>query len=91
MRILPAPSSKEFQMYQPRQPRNLRLRSAISPEDVSEAWRYLYNLPQPNFLNPDPELPPPPKNLQHLSDADWFLLDQMLAREMRESAMHSQQ
>ena len=78
-------------MYQPRQPRNLRLKSAISPENVAEAWRYLYHLPQPNFLNPDPELPPPPKQLQHLTDSDWFLLDQMLAREMHESAMHSLQ
>ena len=78
-------------MYQPRQPRNLRLRSAISPEEVSEAWRYLYNLPQPSFLNPDPELPPPPEHLQHLTDSDWFLLDQMLAREMHESTMHSLQ
>ena len=70
-------------MYQPRQPRNLRLRSAISPEDVSEAWRYLYNLPQPNLLNPEPELPPLPENLQHLSDSDWYLLDNLLARELQ--------
>lgn len=78
-------------MYQPRQPRNLRLRSAISPEDVSEAWRYLYNLPQPSLLNPEPELPQPPKNLQHLSDSDWFLLDQMLAREMKQQSESSLQ
>ncbi len=78
-------------MYQPRQPRNLRLRSAISPEDVSEAWRYLYSLPQPTFLDPEPELPQPPKHLQHLSDSDWFLLDQMLAREMKQQSESSLQ
>jgi hypothetical protein len=55
----------------------------MSPELVSQAWEFLVNLPLPNLLNPEMELPPPPPNLAHLTDADWYLLDGLLCREMK--------
>jgi hypothetical protein len=55
----------------------------MSPELVSQAWEFLVSLPPPSLLNPELEYPPPPKHLSHLTDADWYLLDSLLCREMR--------
>jgi hypothetical protein len=55
----------------------------MSPELVSQAWEFLVNLPPPSHLNPEPEYPHPPENLSHLTDADWYLLDGLLYRELR--------
>lgn len=63
--------------------RALKLSHPLSPEQVSQAWEFLVSLPQPNFLNPEPEFPEPPPHLSHLSDADWYLLDNLLARELK--------
>jgi hypothetical protein len=54
----------------------------MSPELVSQAWEFLASLQPPSFLNPEPEVPEPPKHLLHLTDADWYLLDGLLCREM---------
>jgi hypothetical protein len=54
----------------------------MSPELVSQAWEFLASLQPPSFLNPEPEHPIPPKHLQHLTDADWYLLDGLLCREL---------
>jgi hypothetical protein len=54
----------------------------MSPELVSQAWEFLASLQPPSFLNPEPEHPLPPENLSHLTDADWYLLDGLLCREM---------
>jgi hypothetical protein len=62
-------------------PRRVCLSKTLSPEEVSQAWQYLVNLPMPSLLDPEPELPPPPENLKDLSDGDWFLLSNLLARE----------
>lgn len=61
-----------------RQPRNLRLSRPLSAEEISRAWSYLADLPDPEVWA-DP--PPPPQDLQDLSDADWHLLGNLLARE----------
>ena len=63
-------------------PRRLQLSSEMSPELVSQAWEFLVSLQPPSFLNPEPEHPLPPENLSHLTDADWYLLDGLLCREM---------
>jgi hypothetical protein len=63
-------------------PRRLQLSSEMSPELVSQAWEFLASLQPPSFLNPEPEFPEPPKHLLHLTDADWYLLDGLLCREM---------
>lgn len=62
-------------------PRRVCLSKTLSPEEVSQAWQYLVSLPEPSLLNPEPDLPPPPENLKELSDGDWFLLSNLLARE----------
>jgi hypothetical protein len=54
----------------------------MSPELVSQAWEFLASLQPPSFLNPEPEHPLPPQNLSHLTDADWYLLDGLLCREL---------
>lgn len=64
-------------------PKRLQLSSELSPELVSQAWEFLSNLQPPTFLNPEPEWPDPPESLRHLSDADWYLLDNLLARELK--------
>ena len=64
-------------------PRRLQLSSELSPELVSQAWEFLVSLPPPSFLNPEPEYPQPPEHLSHLTDADWYLLDGLLCRELR--------
>ena len=69
-------------MYNPRLPRSLNLSRPLEPEEVSQAWQYLYNLPAPNPWALEPSPPPVPKNLRRLSDADWYLLDSLLAREL---------
>lgn len=61
-----------------RQPRNLRLSRSLSAEEISRAWSYLADLPDPELWV---EFPPPPLDLQDLSDADWHLLGNLLARE----------
>ena len=66
-----------------RLPKCLRLSSELSPDEVSQAWEFLANLQPPTFLNPEPEWPEPPPHLQHLTESDWFLLDNLLAREMK--------
>ena len=58
-------------------PRRIRLNNELSPEQVSHAWEFLASL---NPLLPEP---PPPKELEHLTDADWYLLDSLLCREMK--------
>ena len=64
-------------------PKRLQLSKELSPEQVSQAWEFLVNLPQPSLLDPEPEWPDPPESLQHLSDSDWYLLDNLLARELK--------
>ena len=64
-------------------PRRLQLSQELSPEQVSQAWEFLVSLPLPNLYNPEPEYPPPPEHLSHLTDADWYLLDGLLCREMK--------
>lgn len=61
-----------------RQPRNLRLSRLLDSEEISRAWKYLADLPDPEVWA---EYPPPPDDLQDLSDADWHLLSSLLARE----------
>lgn len=68
-------------MHEPRLPRRLQLSQQLSPEEVSQAWEYLVSLPEPNLYSPEPELPKPPHNLSHLTDSDWYLLSNLLARE----------
>ena len=63
-------------------PRSLQFSHEMSPEQVSQAWKFLVSLQRPSFLNPEPEFPEPPEDLQHLSDSDWFLLSNLLAREL---------
>jgi hypothetical protein len=63
--------------------RRLVLTKELDPEQVSLAWEFLSNLQPPSILNPEPEWPEPPESLQHLTDADWFLLDNLLARELK--------
>jgi len=53
----------------------------LEPEEVSQAWSYLSNLPLDQLLDPFLQLDPP-SNLRKLSQADWYLLDRILAREM---------
>jgi hypothetical protein len=62
-----------------RVPRCLKFSQPLEPEDVSQAWEYLFSLPL--HLNQQ-EPPPPPKHLQNLADSDWFLLNNLLAQEM---------
>ena len=64
-------------------PKHLRLSKDLSPELVSLAWSFLSNLQPPSHLNPEPEWPDPPEPLQHLTDADWYLLDSLLCRELK--------
>jgi len=68
-------------MYNPRLPHNVQLSQSLSPEEVSQAWQYLVSLPQPSEFFQQEE-PPLPSNLRHLSDADWFLLGNLLNREL---------
>ena len=68
-------------------PRRLQLSHEMSPEQVSQAWEFLVSLQPPSSLNPEPEYPKPPPHLQHLSDADWYLLDSLLARELQLKAV----
>ena len=69
-------------MFNLRVPRNLQLSQDLSPEEVSQAWDYLNSLPLYPVASPDEPLPCPPNNLKNLSDADWFLLDNLLQREL---------
>ena len=64
-------------------PRRLQLSHEMSSEQVSQAWEFLVSLPLPSPHNPEPEYPPPPQHLSHLTDADWYLLDGLLCREMK--------
>jgi hypothetical protein len=59
-----------------RVPRCLKFSQPLEPEDVSQAWEYLFSL----SLQQEP--PPPPEHLQSLADSDWFLLNNLLAQEM---------
>lgn len=68
-------------MHEPRLPRRLKLSQQLSPEEVSQAWEYLVSLPEPSLSSPEPEIPAPPQNLLHLTDSDWYLLSNLLARE----------
>lgn len=63
-----------------RQPKNLQLSRVLSPEEVSQAWQFLAGLPTQELWVSDVEFNPP-ESLQSLSDADWFLLSNLLARE----------
>ena len=58
----------------------LKFSQPLEPEDVSEAWQYLFNLP--NLLEQRKEPPPPPEHLKSLADSDWFLLNNLLMQEM---------
>ena len=64
-------------------PRRLQLTKELSPEQVSLAWEFLASLESPSAMNPEPEWPEPPQELSNLTDSDWFLLDNLLAREMK--------
>ena len=65
-----------------RQPKSLQLSRTLSPEEVSQAWQYLVSLPEQELspLDQPPSLQPP-EHLQNLSDSDWYLLSNLLARE----------
>jgi hypothetical protein len=63
-----------------RTPNCLKFSKQMDPEDVSEAWHYLFSLPK--FLEQKLELPPPPEHLKNLADSDWFLLNSLLAQEL---------
>jgi hypothetical protein len=68
-----------------RVPNRLLLSHSLNPDEVSQAWEYLYNLsnlPLSSNLLPNLLHPQPPGNLEHLSDSDWFLLGNLLAREL---------
>lgn len=69
-------------MFNPRVPYRLQLSRELEPEEVSQAWEYLASLPEQSLLGLEQPQPPVPENLHLLSDADWFLLDNLLAREM---------
>jgi hypothetical protein len=64
----------------PRLPPFLQFSHDLSPEEVSQAWEFLYNLPEPTQLHP--ESPEPPEELHHLSAVDWLLLNNLLHREL---------
>jgi hypothetical protein len=64
-----------------RTPRNLKFSQPLEPEDVSQAWDYLFSLPL--ALRKQEEPPLPPEHLQNLSDSDWFLLNSLLAQELQ--------
>ena len=64
-------------------PRRLQLSSEMSPELVSQAWEFLVSLREANPLQPEQDFPAPPQHLSHLTDADWYLLDGLLCREMK--------
>ena len=64
-------------------PKRISLKENLTSEEVSQAWEYLVSLPAPTWYNPEPEFPPPPEHLQHLTDSDWHLLDNLLARELK--------
>ena len=63
-------------------PRRLQLSSQLSPEQVSQAWEFLVSLPEPSALLSNSEPPAPPPHLSHLTEADWYLLDSLLCREL---------
>jgi hypothetical protein len=63
-------------------PKRISLKESLTSEEVSQAWEYLVSLPEPTWYNPEPEFPPPPEHLKHLTDSDWHLLDNLLAREL---------
>ena len=67
-------------------PRCLQFSQPLGPEDVSQAWEYLFSLPS---ILQGKEPPPPPEHLQNLADSDWFLLNNLLAQELY-SKEHSQ-
>jgi hypothetical protein len=72
-------------MSPPRISYRLQLSQSLGPEEVSQAWQYLASLPSLLEINQGlslPEHPPIPKNLRCLTDADWYLLDNLLAREL---------
>lgn len=60
--------------------KNLQLSRVLSPEEVSQAWEFLAGLPTQELWVNEIEFNPP-QSLQSLSDADWFLLSNLLARE----------
>jgi hypothetical protein len=64
----------------PQFPPFLQFSRDLSPEEVSHAWEYLYNLPEPTRFSPEP--PEPPEELHHLSAVDWLLLSNLLHREL---------
>jgi hypothetical protein len=47
----------------------------LNPEQVSEAWLYLFDLSQ----NPEQQIP---ESLQELTNSDWFLLNNLLMQEL---------
>ena len=61
-----------------RQLKSLQLSRQLSPEEVSQAWEFLAGLPTQEIWEQEFN---PPQNLQNLSDADWYLLSNLLARE----------
>ena len=63
-----------------RQVRSLQLSRTLSPDEVSQAWEFLAGLPTQEIWEQEQEFNPPPP-LQNLSDADWYLLSSLLARE----------
>jgi hypothetical protein len=63
-----------------RQLKSLHLSRVLSPDEVSLAWEFLAGLPTQELWESELEFEPPPQ-LQNLSDADWYLLSNLLARE----------
>jgi hypothetical protein len=63
-----------------RELKRLHLSRVLSPEEVSLAWEFLAGLPTQELWELETEFEPPPP-LQNLSDSDWYLLSNLLARE----------
>ena len=63
-----------------RELKSLQLSRQLSPDEVSLAWEFLAGLPTQEIWVPEHEFNPPPE-LKSLSDADWYLLSNLLARE----------
>jgi hypothetical protein len=54
----------------------------MKPSEVSQAWEYLAQCPQPTQWEENPRQPRVPRNLRRLSDADWYLLSNLLSQAM---------
>ena len=49
---------------------------SLNNAQLEQAWGYLASLTTSEWT------PPPPEGLEHLSELEWFLLDQLLQQQM---------